>query len=43
MLRLALDHLKTKKMCKRTVKELPLLIKYVPERYRLNERVMKLF
>ena len=43
MLRLFLDHLKTKKMCKRTVKKLPPLIKYIPEQYRLNERVMKLF
>ena len=31
MLRLSLDHLKTKKMCKHAIKNLPFIIKYVPD------------
>ena len=31
MLRFAPDHLKTKTMCKNTVKKLPFIIKYVPD------------
>ena len=34
MLRLALDYLKTKKMCKHAIKKLPFIIKYVPDLYK---------
>ena len=34
MLRLSLDHLKTKKMCKHAIKNLPFIIKYVPDLYK---------
>ena len=38
MLRLAPDHLKTKKMCKNAVKKFLLVIKHVPEdRYKTKE------
>ena len=28
------DHLKTKMLCKHTVKKLPFIIRYVPDRYK---------
>ena len=31
MLKFVPDHLKTKKLCKHTVKKLPYLLKYVPD------------
>ena len=31
------DHLKTKKMCKHAVKKLPDLLRYVPDKIRLNK------
>ena len=37
MLRYVSDHLKTEKICKHTVKKLPLVITYVPNRYKTQE------
>ena len=37
MLRFVTDHLKTKKLCKNSVKKLPFVIKYVPDRYKTKE------
>ena len=34
MLELVPDHLKIKKMCKRAVKKLPYLLRYVPDKYK---------
>ena len=34
MLNFALDHFKTKKMCKYTVKKLPYLLRYVADQYK---------
>ena len=34
MLRFVPDHIKTKNMCKNTVKKLPLIIRYIPDRYK---------
>ena len=34
MLKFVPDHLKAKKMCKHTVKKLPLGIRYVPDQYK---------
>ena len=34
MLRLAPNHLKTKRMCTHAVKKLPFVIAYVPDRYK---------
>ena len=34
MLISVLDHLKTKKMCKHTVKRLPYLLRYVSDKYK---------
>ena len=36
-LKFAPDHLKTKKMCKHTVKKLPFVIRYVPDRYKAQQ------
>ena len=43
MLRLVPDHLKTVKMGKDAIEKLPFVIKHVPDRYKLNECVIKLF
>ena len=37
MLKLVLDHLKTKKICKDAVKKLPYLLRYVPDQYKTQE------
>ena len=37
MLRLVPDHLKTKKMCKHTVKKLSFVIRYDPGQYRTQQ------
>ena len=41
MLRFVLDHLKTKNMCRTAVKQLLLVIKYVPDRYMTKEMTDK--
>ena len=41
MLRLALDHLKTKKMSKHAIKKLPFIIKYVPGLYKTQRMCNK--
>ena len=41
MLRLPLDHLKTKKMCKHAIKNLPFIIKYVPDLYKTQRMCNK--
>ena len=41
MLRLSLDHLKTKKMCKHAIKNLPFIIKYVPDLYKTQRMCNK--
>ena len=43
MLKLVSDYLKTKKMCKHTVKKLPYLLRYVPDQYKTPQCVIKLF
>ena len=43
MLKFIPDHLKTKKMCKDTVKKLPLVIRFVPDRYKTQVCMTKLF
>ena len=43
MLKFIPDHLKTKKMCKNTVKKLPLVIRFVPDRYKTQVCMTKLF
>ena len=42
-LRFVPDNLKTKKMCKHTLKKLPCLLRHVPDHIRLNKCVIKLF
>ena len=42
MLKVFLDHLKTKKMCKHAVKKLPYLLRYVRDQKRLNKCMIKL-
>ena len=37
MLKIAPDHLKTKKMCKHAVKKLLSVIRYIPDRYKTQE------
>ena len=37
MLKFILHHLKTKKMCKRTVKKLPYLLRYVLDQYKTQQ------
>ena len=37
MLISVLDHLKTKKMCKHTVKRLPYLLRYVSDKYKTQQ------
>ena len=37
MLKFILDHLKTKKMCKRAVKKLPYLLTYVLDQYKTQQ------
>ena len=40
MLELVPDHLKIKKMCKRAVKKLPYLLRYVPDKYKIEKCVI---
>ena len=42
MLKFASYYLKTKKMCKHTVKKLPYLLRYVPDQYKTRQWVIKL-
>ena len=35
------DHLKTKKICKQAVENLPFVAKYVPDQYKINKCVIK--
>ena len=37
MLKLVLDHLKTKKMCKYAVKKTPFVIRYIPNQYKTQQ------
>ena len=37
MLKVVLDHLKTKKLCKHSVKKLPYLLRYVPDQYKTQQ------
>lgn len=41
MLRLSLDHLKTKNMCKHAIKNPPFIIKYVPDLYKTQRMCNK--
>ena len=43
MLKIVPHHLKTKQMCNCTVKKLPLVIRYVPDRYKTKKCVIELF
>ena len=43
MLKFVFDLLKTKKMCKHIVKKLPYLLRYVPDQYKTQQSVIKLF
>ena len=43
LLKFVPDHLKTKKLCKHAIKELPFVLRYVPDQYRLNKCVIELF
>ena len=37
ILKFVSDHLKTKKMCKHTVKKLPFLLRYISDRYKAQQ------
>ena len=39
MLKFVPGHLKTKKMCKHAVKNLPFLIRYVPDKYKTQQKL----
>ena len=41
-MRFALDHLKTKNMCKHAIEKLPSRIRYVPDKYKIQEMLPKL-
>ena len=43
MLELVPDHLKIKKMYKRAVKKLPYLLRYVPDKYKIEQTCDKQF
>ena len=40
MLKFVSDHLKTKKMCKHAVKKLPFLIRYFPDKYKIQQKAI---
>ena len=38
ILKFVTDHLKTKKMCKHAVKEIPFIIQYFPDQYKTQQK-----